>query len=350
MPVRNYNASYRYGFNGKEMDNDAYGQGNEYDYGFRIYNPREGRFLSVDPLTGKFPFYTPYQFAGNKPIAAIDLDGQEDVLFHWIFPPAHPKTPAAIISTDVAYKVQRFENSRTGMFIRGGINTVTGIVGAIGSASYIGVSDGTSAILGGAVALQFSLAQASIGVAQMADAFSNNPNKALQSSSNIPGLISYSMNSTSAPYIDAITGLVPSITMSGGGESFLNLSGFARDAFGVISTAKNLYNSPSIRTAIEFLDQLHTVKGVTVEAFKLASNGADGAHLKQKLEYVFSYNVQKGDDLTSIAKKFNTTIDAIQQENNIKDPNNIQTGQKLKFHNVVYGGGSSNRAGANGDN
>ena len=35
------------------------------------------RFLSVDPLTGNFPWYTPYQFAGNSPIMAIDLDGLE---------------------------------------------------------------------------------------------------------------------------------------------------------------------------------------------------------------------------------------------------------------------------------
>lgn len=47
------------------------------DYGFRIYDPRIGRFLSVDPLFKSYPFYTPYQFAGNMPIAAIDLDGLE---------------------------------------------------------------------------------------------------------------------------------------------------------------------------------------------------------------------------------------------------------------------------------
>ncbi len=70
---------YRYGFNGKEMDNDIYGRGNIYDYGFRIYNPRIGKFLSVDPLSPKYPWYTPYQFAGNKPIAAIDLDGAEEL-------------------------------------------------------------------------------------------------------------------------------------------------------------------------------------------------------------------------------------------------------------------------------
>lgn len=43
----------------------------------RIYDPRVGRFLSVDPLTGKYPELTPYQFASNTPIRDIDIDGKE---------------------------------------------------------------------------------------------------------------------------------------------------------------------------------------------------------------------------------------------------------------------------------
>jgi len=81
MPNRNYQPSvnkYRYGFNGKENDNETVstGEGTQ-DYGYRIYNPSLGRFLSVDPLTKDYPWYTPYQFAGNIPIAAIDIDGAE---------------------------------------------------------------------------------------------------------------------------------------------------------------------------------------------------------------------------------------------------------------------------------
>jgi hypothetical protein len=34
----------------------------------------------VDPLTHNYPFYTPYQFAGNKPIWAVDLDGAEELI------------------------------------------------------------------------------------------------------------------------------------------------------------------------------------------------------------------------------------------------------------------------------
>lgn len=74
------NSKYRYGFNGKEKSDEVEGEGNIYDYGFRIYNPRIGRFLSTDPLTTEYPWYTPYQFAGNKPIWAIDLDGLEEYL------------------------------------------------------------------------------------------------------------------------------------------------------------------------------------------------------------------------------------------------------------------------------
>ncbi len=42
--------SYRFGFNGKEKDDQVSGDGNSYDYGFRIYNTRLGKFLSVDTL------------------------------------------------------------------------------------------------------------------------------------------------------------------------------------------------------------------------------------------------------------------------------------------------------------
>jgi len=68
-------ATYRYGFNGKELDPNM--DGNNYDYGFRIYNPQIGKFLSTDPLQKKYPELTPYQFASNTPIWASDVDGLE---------------------------------------------------------------------------------------------------------------------------------------------------------------------------------------------------------------------------------------------------------------------------------
>ena len=68
--------AYRFAFNGKEQEaQQEYGDHAHYDYGFRIYNPAIGRFLSVDPLAEKYVWVTPYNFAENSPIANIDLWG-----------------------------------------------------------------------------------------------------------------------------------------------------------------------------------------------------------------------------------------------------------------------------------
>lgn len=81
MPGRKYlqssSVNYRYGFNGKQKETDPI----QYDYGFRIYDPRLVRFKSIDPLTKKYAELTPYQFASNRPIDGIDIDGLEYATF-----------------------------------------------------------------------------------------------------------------------------------------------------------------------------------------------------------------------------------------------------------------------------
>jgi RHS repeat-associated protein len=65
-----------YKFNAKELDSET----GLYYYGARYYDPKVGRFISVDPLIEKFPWWSPYQFAGNEIPNAIDLDGLEAVV------------------------------------------------------------------------------------------------------------------------------------------------------------------------------------------------------------------------------------------------------------------------------
>ena len=78
MPGREFSiGGYRYGFNGKENDNEVKGKGSQQDYGMRIYDPRLGKFLSVDPITKEYPELTPYQFASDEPLKNIDVDGLE---------------------------------------------------------------------------------------------------------------------------------------------------------------------------------------------------------------------------------------------------------------------------------
>ena len=65
----------KYLYNGKELQEDL--GFNLYAYGLRFYDQVLARFISVDPLAEKFPWWTTYQYAGNDPILFIDLDGAE---------------------------------------------------------------------------------------------------------------------------------------------------------------------------------------------------------------------------------------------------------------------------------
>ena len=65
----------RYRYVGKER----YKETGFYYYGARYYAAWLCRFVSVDPLQFKYPHYTPFQYAGNKPISYIDLDGLEPI-------------------------------------------------------------------------------------------------------------------------------------------------------------------------------------------------------------------------------------------------------------------------------
>jgi RHS repeat-associated protein len=74
---RKYNAIsiYRYGFNGKENDKEIKGDEKQQDFGLRIYDPRLGRFLSIDPFYKTSPGESNYVFAGNSPVHFLDQEG-----------------------------------------------------------------------------------------------------------------------------------------------------------------------------------------------------------------------------------------------------------------------------------
>ncbi len=76
MEGRSFSASeYRFGFNGKEKEDEPKGYGNSYDFGDRIYDPRIGKWLSIDFLSTAYAPITPFAFSLNNPIAFRDLDG-----------------------------------------------------------------------------------------------------------------------------------------------------------------------------------------------------------------------------------------------------------------------------------
>ena len=63
----------RYKYNGKERDEET----GLYMYGMRYYAAWICRFVNVDPLQFDYPELTPFQYASNRPITMIDIDGGE---------------------------------------------------------------------------------------------------------------------------------------------------------------------------------------------------------------------------------------------------------------------------------
>lgn len=70
------NGKYRFGFNGMEKDDEVKGSGNSLDFGARIYDPRLGRWFSVDPMQRKYPDFAPYHFCLDNSILFVDPDGK----------------------------------------------------------------------------------------------------------------------------------------------------------------------------------------------------------------------------------------------------------------------------------
>ena len=68
---------YRYFFNGQEADNEVLGEGTLHAFEYRMHDTRIGRFWSVDPLAGKFPCWSTYQFAGLMPTWCWEMEGLE---------------------------------------------------------------------------------------------------------------------------------------------------------------------------------------------------------------------------------------------------------------------------------
>jgi RHS repeat-associated protein len=65
----------RYFYQGQEMDDEVKGEGNSYTTEFRQYDPRIGRWLSLDPRKEKYPSFSPFVSFGNNPVLFSDSDG-----------------------------------------------------------------------------------------------------------------------------------------------------------------------------------------------------------------------------------------------------------------------------------
>src|SRR3990167_893818 len=84
MPGRNFSSnSYRFGFNGYEMDNEMRGKvGADYDFDGYGLDVLLGRRKSPDPMFKGYPYLSPYAVFQNNPLYFIDKNGEFTIDVH----------------------------------------------------------------------------------------------------------------------------------------------------------------------------------------------------------------------------------------------------------------------------
>jgi len=121
----------RYGFNSMEKDDELKGTGNSYDFGARMYDPRLGRWLAVDPLVAKYPALSPYSYCANNPILFIDPDGKDIAIKDpatgklSIFKPGDKVPDGASKFVSDAYESLNYLNSNAG---KSAVNIIDNLV------------------------------------------------------------------------------------------------------------------------------------------------------------------------------------------------------------------------------
>ena len=70
-----------------EKDDELKGEGNSYDFGARMLDPRVGRWFSADKMKSMAPEWSPYRFAFDNPMRYKDSDGnwEEDGHFWTVY-------------------------------------------------------------------------------------------------------------------------------------------------------------------------------------------------------------------------------------------------------------------------
>ena len=122
-----------YRYTGKPLDEEL--GLNWYYYGVRYYDPWSGRFLSIDPMGGKYPSYSVYVYVLDNPLRLLDPDGLESY-----DPLARNRAQGIAIDDPVQDKLVALKHSvhkglceltHKGAGLSGDVSVYTGIAGGV---------------------------------------------------------------------------------------------------------------------------------------------------------------------------------------------------------------------------
>ena len=78
----------KYRFQDQELQNKEFNDGSGlemYKFKYRIDDPQIGRFWSIDPLSDKYVYNSPYAFSDNKVTNHVELEGLEAEWSGWTY-------------------------------------------------------------------------------------------------------------------------------------------------------------------------------------------------------------------------------------------------------------------------
>jgi LysM repeat protein len=293
---------YRYGFQNQEKDDEIYGESNSISFKYRLEDTRTGKFLSIDPLNKKYPFYSSFAFSGNRVIDAVEIEGLEPgVLFS---------------SADAA--AQNFAELFNDNSIRDnreyGTKIYTVTIGPLKQYSYaIPVVGQLAGITNVQMALLVIPARATVTDwahthgASTESALETYDDNVFSGTAGTPAIPA----TATTPEVPAVDGTDGDI----GWSEVNNLNGY-------VATP----NGSLIKYDI-------TSKAITTLSTSMPSDsglGTGGAGISSAS--TSTYNIKYGDTLSSIAARYKTTIKAIQNENGLKN-SKIKAGGTLTITN-----------------
>ena len=71
-------------FHSDSSDKEKDSETGYYYFGARYYNPDLSLWLSIDPMSDKYPNLSPYNYCAWDPMKLVDPDGRETVADGWI--------------------------------------------------------------------------------------------------------------------------------------------------------------------------------------------------------------------------------------------------------------------------
>ena len=341
-----------YRYVGKEKDEES----GMYYYGARYYAPWLCRFVSVDPLALEFAFYTPYNYAGNKPIGYIDLEGLQE----------YPAPGTYSIPTDntgvdkshlrnynVNLKPTEPTNPHDAATVKG---TATTIASVISITVGIGlVATGAGAGVGVALIIAGS-AGWGLGVATVIDSEQSRskgtaPKNIPQGYGEIVGMEMNKRMPESKLNYQGLGALADAIGPSASTNAVklpqtlkaLSTVGDGIVLSGVIYGAQNdISNTPLEQRSVN-------LQNSDLSLEDLVDQGIDNVTIT---ETTTTCNIQQGDTLSEIAQNFDTSVDSLMELNPaITDPNVINAGDTIitsKTTTITTNGNSSSAKGNGG--